>query len=994
MEKNKKFLLLLFFISAFLSVSGFVYATEISYPPILGLSINDTSTFPEYVKYFFTFGIGISITLAGLVIMFGGIYYLISLGRGKFTDEGKEWIKAGILGLVLIFGAYLIVYTINPNLTILKMNSLSQIPFDPLNPSSPTPGQKTTTYNEIPIGSLTEKLLTKQIGCYAFDANGDPIKGKRIQAVPIPPNANGEADWIDAPTVVKNDRLDCAIKLEAGIRAKLKKIKDEIIDPLIALMNSKCNCSGATPTPSATSSVFSTEVWSAGLIAAKTTTPTDPTKCGADCDVNKPCDEYKGECDENTQSTNDNCTGSCKSEDGNKKGCKPPGSKDILCCQNPEETKKYIEEVINNLKPNPQQDTEKNYTFENDDGYITVIDEGKWKEMGTVGQFYFLLDKMDSLKQSIKDDSQLLGSYASQLDKCYFSTSSVDLMNMIKQTNQQDNLILVNGERKEKYCKTFNYSNSSCYKNCQEICPDNQSLISCTSNCPQCTDNAADCLVKQEKCLGDCLGKKDCPNSPFSNFSECMGSCNDQCQQNCQKIYPAKSDEFTICQNQCGNNSKCLSENTANCLFSPQEINKCADTIQNRDAENLDYCISRSYSLCKYGSSQNAGYADCVNGYGCAETKGTYPPFFKSDLFSASYIFQNSEKERCQDNFAQCFIDKNVTQTCPKVYPETTKCPSLSKCPYCPCTSIENETLYFQPLPATPSRCSEGGGTYNFSTTGFQIVGAECGEYALNGDPLTFYCQTSWWNNDKEKRETPMGKARFCSKDSEIPVGQTIDDAQKWADAFTQKIDDFMELIASEVTGPIQKLKDHVSNQDYCRCDSKMNKDTCGDESAGQEPACSVDCKFEKTPKKDASGNATEGYDCACTLDPCKGQPCQQMLDLLTKISNAYNKLTEPYGELWDFYINDQRSDVLKELTYSREKTNNCSVQKNSYGEQVKLMDCGRIEDELIPPMNNATSTIINGKEIKNYCYGKKLGELFNTNLNDNWFCCQMYNQE
>ena len=77
-------------------------ALEVHYPTITifgqHLSLNDTSAFPDYVCYFYGLGIDLAIFIAVLVIAFGGVYYLVSYGRGKFTSEAKDWIKAGVLG--------------------------------------------------------------------------------------------------------------------------------------------------------------------------------------------------------------------------------------------------------------------------------------------------------------------------------------------------------------------------------------------------------------------------------------------------------------------------------------------------------------------------------------------------------------------------------------------------------------------------------------------------------------------------------------------------------------------------------------------------------------------------------------------------------------------------------------------------------------------------------------------------------------------------------
>ena len=87
------------------------------------------------------------------------------------------------------------------------------------------------------------------------------------------------------------------------------------------------------------------------------------------------------------------------------------------------------------------------------------------------------------------------------------------------------------------------------------------------------------------------------------------------------------------------------------------------------------------------------------------------------------------------------------------------------------------------------------------------------------------------------------------------------------------------------------------------------------------------------------------------------------------------------------------RTDVLKQLTYSRQKTDECSVSKSAYGNETRLLSCTRVEDEIIAPIN--TGRIIMGDEtIEAYCYGKDLGKIFNTSLTDNWFCCEEWQKE
>jgi hypothetical protein len=107
--------------------------------------------------------------------------------------------KAGVIGLTLSAGAYLILYTINPNLVILRLDGLS-IPSYLFSPeSSNISGMSVATYKEIPIGSLTESLLSRTMACYNYDDNGDPIDGekkKQTMAAKIGPTYLNTIGWI------------------------------------------------------------------------------------------------------------------------------------------------------------------------------------------------------------------------------------------------------------------------------------------------------------------------------------------------------------------------------------------------------------------------------------------------------------------------------------------------------------------------------------------------------------------------------------------------------------------------------------------------------------------------------------------------------------------------------------------------------------------------------------------------------------------------------
>lgn len=64
-----------------------------------------------------TFILGISGSAVLFVFVYGGVKWLFSHGEGKWVDEGKRAMTAGVIGLVIIFGAYVAINFIVSGLT-------------------------------------------------------------------------------------------------------------------------------------------------------------------------------------------------------------------------------------------------------------------------------------------------------------------------------------------------------------------------------------------------------------------------------------------------------------------------------------------------------------------------------------------------------------------------------------------------------------------------------------------------------------------------------------------------------------------------------------------------------------------------------------------------------------------------------------------------------------------------------------------------------------
>lgn len=120
--KRKIFLLLLIF---FVLTPSFCWARkelEIRYPEILGFRPKTLRTLlPEYIRYLFTFAIMISGVIAFGSLVYGGVLYLISAGDPKKLKSAKDRILSSLVGFVIVFGAYLLLTTINPQLVVLEV---------------------------------------------------------------------------------------------------------------------------------------------------------------------------------------------------------------------------------------------------------------------------------------------------------------------------------------------------------------------------------------------------------------------------------------------------------------------------------------------------------------------------------------------------------------------------------------------------------------------------------------------------------------------------------------------------------------------------------------------------------------------------------------------------------------------------------------------------------------------------------------------------------
>ncbi|MBU4348109.1 hypothetical protein KJ671_01200 [Patescibacteria group bacterium] len=107
---------------------------EIPCNPSLG-ECPKSDTPAGYIARLYQFGLMIAGLTALLFLILGAVRYTLSAGNFASKDDAKDQMLQAILGLALLMGAYLILYTINPNLVNLANPSMEVINLDTLAPT-------------------------------------------------------------------------------------------------------------------------------------------------------------------------------------------------------------------------------------------------------------------------------------------------------------------------------------------------------------------------------------------------------------------------------------------------------------------------------------------------------------------------------------------------------------------------------------------------------------------------------------------------------------------------------------------------------------------------------------------------------------------------------------------------------------------------------------------------------------------------------------------
>jgi hypothetical protein len=165
----------------------------------------------DYIIALYNYLIILAVIAAIIAISFGGIIWVTSFGNPSKIGEAKAWIISGVSGMIIVFGSYLILNTINPNLLIMK-----------------------------PIGITIAQPIDIELMVYGSESefgiqNSTPISTSNPVSptpTPISPQPTGCADpnrLVDIRNITKCTNADCRLLPETaeGLKRAAQEAKKQ-----------------------------------------------------------------------------------------------------------------------------------------------------------------------------------------------------------------------------------------------------------------------------------------------------------------------------------------------------------------------------------------------------------------------------------------------------------------------------------------------------------------------------------------------------------------------------------------------------------------------------------------------------------------------------------------------------------------------------------------------------------------------------------------------
>lgn len=119
--KSLMILFMLFFSQSALAIEA--YIPDIAAPQ----NSNSPQSVTNWINNFYQFALIGGVFLAVGVITWAGFRYALAAGNPSTQSDARDQILQALLGLILLFGAFLILYAVNPGLVNLELEGLNNV---------------------------------------------------------------------------------------------------------------------------------------------------------------------------------------------------------------------------------------------------------------------------------------------------------------------------------------------------------------------------------------------------------------------------------------------------------------------------------------------------------------------------------------------------------------------------------------------------------------------------------------------------------------------------------------------------------------------------------------------------------------------------------------------------------------------------------------------------------------------------------------------------
>ncbi len=163
MKKIIPFLILVLFL-----LGPFFVFSETLYPPVPGAqspsefieTAEAGDILPLFIKYLYGLSIMLSVFITGGIVIYASFLYFISFGKVSRIVRAREWFVSAAQGALIVFGSYLILFLINPDLTFLR-------PIEVTPPGMEFPDvdmkeEVVPVYFQVPVGKIIENSVLNE----------------------------------------------------------------------------------------------------------------------------------------------------------------------------------------------------------------------------------------------------------------------------------------------------------------------------------------------------------------------------------------------------------------------------------------------------------------------------------------------------------------------------------------------------------------------------------------------------------------------------------------------------------------------------------------------------------------------------------------------------------------------------------------------------------------------------------------------------------------